>query len=60
METLDFTIPNLGTPKVPSPVMLSKVMGDLIANYVNDGEYVINEVTAVPGQRVEYKKRGSC
>ena len=56
METLDFTIPNLGAPKVPSPVMLSKKMGDLIANYVNDGEYVINEVTAVPGQKVEYKK----
>ena len=56
METLDFTIPNLGAPKGPSPVMLSKKMGDLIANYVNDGEYVINEVTAVPGQKVEYKK----
>ena len=56
MEIFDFSIPRLGVPRVPSPVLLSKKMGDMIANYVNDGEYIIWDVNAAPGQKIEYKE----
>lgn len=36
----DFTIEELGPCKVESPIQLSKVHGDFIANYVRDDEYV--------------------
>ncbi|MBP7479174.1 MAG: ATP-dependent 6-phosphofructokinase [Spirochaetaceae bacterium] len=36
----DFTVDELGPCKVPSPIKLSTVQGDYIANYVKDNEYV--------------------
>ncbi len=36
----DFTIPNLGPCKVNSPIQLSKIEGDFIANYVTDDEFI--------------------
>ncbi len=36
----DFTIDTLGECKVPSPIELSDIHGDFIANYVKDNEYV--------------------
>lgn len=36
----DFTVEELGQCKVPSPIKLSKVHGDFIANYVRDDEFV--------------------
>jgi 6-phosphofructokinase 1 len=38
---MDFTIKTLGPRRVPSPVKLSKVSGDFITNYVNDGARAI-------------------
>lgn len=36
----DFTIDTLGSCKVPSPIKLSSVRGDFIANYVKNNEFV--------------------
>ncbi len=36
----DFTVEQLGECKIPSPIKLSKVHGDFIANYVQDNEFV--------------------
>ena len=35
-----FSIDRLGQCKIPSPITLSKVHGDFIANYVQDDEFV--------------------
>ena len=40
----DFTVPNLGTPKIASPIVLSKIQGDSIVNYVNDNECILYEI----------------
>ncbi|MGI5173145.1 ATP-dependent 6-phosphofructokinase [Treponema sp. OMZ 840] len=36
----DFTVDQLGPCKVASPIMLSKVYGDFIANYVKDDDFI--------------------
>ena len=43
-ESYDFRVETLGVPKIPSPIPFSKVMGDNIANYVNDSESIIYNV----------------
>lgn len=48
---LDFTVPNLGEPKIPSPIRMSKVEGDSIANYVDDDERIIFELEGKAGER---------
>jgi len=40
-ESLDFTIPRLGEPRVPSPLNLSTVLGDLIADFTPDDQRVL-------------------
>lgn len=44
----DFTVPVLGECKIPSPIKLSTVEGDYIANYVSDDEYILAEIKADP------------
>jgi 6-phosphofructokinase 1 len=44
----DFSVPVLGEPKITSPIRLSTVQGDLIANYVNDEEYILYNVNVDP------------
>ena len=44
----DFTIPTLGECKIRSPIRLSTVHGDLIANYVSDDEAIQYEIAADP------------
>ncbi|MBQ9238846.1 MAG: ATP-dependent 6-phosphofructokinase [Treponema sp.] len=39
-ERYDFTIETLGECKIPSPIELSKTVGDFRANYVHDDSYV--------------------
>ena len=36
----DFTVDQLGPCKVPSPIMLSKVYSDFIANYVKEDDFI--------------------
>ena len=50
MEKPDFTIPTLGVATVNSPVLLSRRVGDYIANYVNDDDYILYDIDAKPGQ----------
>jgi 6-phosphofructokinase 1 len=40
VETLDFTVEELGKRNVKSPIVMSTVHGDFIANYVTDNEFV--------------------
>jgi 6-phosphofructokinase 1 len=48
-EKFDFTISSLGKCTIESPISLSKVSGDFVANYVKDDEYVRYRVEATPG-----------
>ena len=47
-ERVDFTISTLGQPNVQSPISLSKEMGDYVANYVYDSDYVLYDIKATP------------
>ena len=46
----DFHVPALGEAKTESPIAYSTVMGDQIANYVRDDEYVLYDIEADPNQ----------
>lgn len=48
----DFTIETLGPCKVKSPILLSNVEGDFIANYVSDDDYVRYRLDAYVDQVV--------
>lgn len=48
MDKPDFTIPMLGEPRIESPVLLSKRVGDYVANYVSDDELVMYDIEAAP------------
>ncbi len=43
-KTYDFTVPNLGLTKIASPIALSKIQGDEIANYVSDDECILYDI----------------
>jgi 6-phosphofructokinase 1 len=47
----DFTIETLGKCNIKSPLTLSNVRGDFIANYVTDEEFVRLDMTAKPGKQ---------
>ncbi|HON11331.1 MAG TPA: ATP-dependent 6-phosphofructokinase [Chitinispirillaceae bacterium] len=53
---MSFIISTLGSAKVPSPVSLSKKMGDMIANYVSDDELIIYGINAQPGKTYTPKR----
>ncbi|MFP4483292.1 MAG: ATP-dependent 6-phosphofructokinase [Spirochaetaceae bacterium] len=44
-STYDFTVPTLGARKVKSPIAYSTVEGDAIANYVEDDQGVLYDLT---------------
>ncbi len=56
-ENFDFTVPRLGPCRIDSPVSLSKRIGDLIANYVNDDEYIISDVNGYPGEQTTFERK---
>lgn len=43
-EPIDFTVSTLGEARVPSPVELSRSLGDFVANYVDDAARIIYDV----------------
>ncbi|HPD47593.1 MAG TPA: ATP-dependent 6-phosphofructokinase [Anaerohalosphaeraceae bacterium] len=51
MSKPDFTIERLGEMRIPSPVKLSTVTGDYVANYVEDDERVLYEIDVKADQR---------
>jgi len=55
-DNLDFTIEELGKANVKSPIEMSKIIGDGIANYVTDEQYVRLSTDVVPGQQPHLKK----
>lgn len=53
----NFSIENLGPCKVVSPVKMSKIHGDKLANYVADDEFTLYDLQARPGDpRKEYRR----
>jgi 6-phosphofructokinase 1 len=44
----DFTVPTLGEPKIESPLALSRIHGDSIANYISDDECILYDVNVPP------------
>ncbi|TFG63896.1 MAG: ATP-dependent 6-phosphofructokinase [Spirochaetales bacterium] len=53
----NFTVPVLGPCKVQSPVKMSKIHGDKLANYVADDEFILFDLNARPKDpRREYNK----
>ncbi|MBN1685274.1 MAG: ATP-dependent 6-phosphofructokinase [Spirochaetales bacterium] len=48
MAERDFSIRNLGPRSIKSPIALSTVYGDSLANYVTDEEFILYEIEANP------------
>lgn len=48
---VDFTVPRLGAARVPSPIKMSNVVGDNLANYVTDDDRVLYDIAVRPDQR---------
>ncbi|RKX75222.1 MAG: ATP-dependent 6-phosphofructokinase [Spirochaetes bacterium] len=56
-ERINFSVPLLGERKVVSPIKMSTILGDLIANYVGDDEFILYDVEARPLElRQTYRK----
>ncbi|GAB1484564.1 ATP-dependent 6-phosphofructokinase [Treponema sp.] len=55
-DTFDFTIEDLGKRSVESPINLSTVQGDFIANYVTDEEFVRYGATVKLGEQASLKR----
>ncbi len=47
----DFSIQNLGKPEYQSPIILSRVYGDTIANYVTDDERILSDIQICNGKQ---------
>lgn len=50
-QQFDFSIDSLGTCKIPSPIRLSSIAGDNIANYVTDKQFIRFELDAAIGEK---------
>jgi len=55
-ENLDFTIDELGKPSIESPIKMSKIVGDGIANYVTDEQFIRLGATVNLAQQPHLKK----
>lgn len=55
-DRYDFTVPSLGTPKLDSPIKMSKAMDDFMANYVCDDDRVVYDLHARAGQTVTWEE----
>ncbi len=55
-QDVSFAVSNLGECAVNSPISLSKVDGDFIANYVSDDEFIRYNVDASPGPQADLQK----
>ena len=59
-DKYDFTIESLGEAKVPSPIKMSKVRGDLRVNYVSDDELYIYDTYARENEQRSVYRREEC
>ena len=55
-DNLDFTIEELGKPSIQSPIQMSKVSGDGIANYVTEEQFIRLGAAATLGPQHPLKK----
>jgi 6-phosphofructokinase 1 len=55
-DNLDFTIDTLGTRSVQSPIKMSTVAGDGIANYVTDEHFIRLSTSVLPGHQQSVKR----
>ncbi|MDR3114999.1 MAG: ATP-dependent 6-phosphofructokinase [Treponema sp.] len=61
-ETFDFTIEELGKRNIKSPIVMSNVKGDFIANYVTDDQFIrLSAEATLGGQaRIERSQVFEC
>ena len=45
--SIDFTVSTLGPATIPSPIQLSRIDGDWVANYVRDDEWVVYDLEVI-------------
>lgn len=50
-EKYDFSIPSLGKANIPSPIKMSNVYGDSLANYVRDSEAILYNINTKKGDK---------
>ena len=55
-DSYDFTIEDLGPRTIESPINLSKISGDFMANYVNDDEFVRYKTDVTVGDQPSIKR----
>jgi 6-phosphofructokinase 1 len=55
-ENMDFTVDVLGKQAVQSPLIMSKILGDGMANYVTDDQYIRLDKVVTPGHQNPLKK----
>ncbi|MDR2729742.1 MAG: ATP-dependent 6-phosphofructokinase, partial [Treponema sp.] len=55
-EMLDFSIEELGKATIKSPIEMSKILGDKMANYVTDDKYIRQRIDVIPGAQAAIKK----
>jgi len=55
-DNLDFSIDELGKPSINSPIVMSTVQGEDVANYVNDEQFVRLRTDVIPGPQHPIKK----
>jgi len=55
-DSYDFTIEDLGPRTIESPINLSKISGDFMANYVNDDEFVRYKTDVIVGDQPSIKR----
>ena len=56
-EEFNFTIETLGACKIPSPIHLSNIVGDRIANYVTNEDFIRFRLEAKVGENYGPFKR---
>ncbi|GHU99463.1 ATP-dependent 6-phosphofructokinase [Spirochaetia bacterium] len=56
MSEMDFTIEELGPRNINSPITMSKVAGDFIADYVRDDQFVLPSPMVAIGEQKPIKK----
>ena len=55
-DNYDFTVEDLGKRSIKSPIEMSNVRGDMLANYVNDDQYIRFNTEVKPGAQPSIKK----
>jgi 6-phosphofructokinase 1 len=55
-ETFDFTIEELGKRNIKSPIVMSNVKGDFIANYVTDDQFIRQTAEVTLGEQIPVQR----